>query len=301
MPTHHAKITLSLLFLFFAATIMMASDNSSNITYTKYDSLKVVRLLMKGARQPKGTNLILYYGKSLEGVPYVAHTLEVNKTEKLVVNMKQMDCTTFVETVIALTQTTKQGSQKWTDFTKWLSTIRYRNSRPEGYTSRNHYFIWWVDSNQRKNIITTMLDNRGIKARFTPSIQNIKIDYMTTHSSAYKMLKGNRRDIQTIAKLENETTGRKMKYIPASALGMSKQDMGYVEDGDILAICTKKKGLDTTHIGIAVWMDDGKLHLLNASQIHKKVILEPMTLKEYMAKHPTQLGVWVLRVNNVCL
>ena len=86
-----------------------------------------------------------------------------------------------------------------------------------------------------------------------------------------------------------------MMYIPQVNLGLSKQKMKWVENGDILALCTRKKGLDTTHIGIAVWGADGKLHLLNASQIHKKVVLEPMTLKEYMSNHPSQLGVWVVK------
>ncbi|MBQ2498070.1 MAG: DUF1460 domain-containing protein, partial [Prevotella sp.] len=58
---------------------------------------------------------------------------------------------------------------------------------------------------------------------------------------------------------------------------------------------TSKKGLDTSHVGIAVWHKDG-LHLLNASMIHKKVVEEPMTLKQYMQKHLSQTGIRVVRV-----
>lgn len=58
---------------------------------------------------------------------------------------------------------------------------------------------------------------------------------------------------------------------------------------------TNKKGLDTTHIGIASWHQDG-LHMLNASSIHKKVIDEPMLLRTYMMKHPSQIGIRVCRV-----
>jgi hypothetical protein len=57
---------------------------------------------------------------------------------------------------------------------------------------------------------------------------------------------------------------------------------------------TNKKGLDTSHIGIASWHKDG-LHMLNASSVHKKVIEEPMTLFKYMQKHPSQIGVRVVR------
>ena len=64
---------------------------------------------------------------------------------------------------------------------------------------------------------------------------------------------------------------------------------------DNVTIITNKKGLDTTHIGLASWHADG-LHLLNASSIHKKVIDEPMTLYTYMQKHPSQIGIRACRV-----
>ena len=68
-----------------------------------------------------------------------------------------------------------------------------------------------------------------------------------------------------------------------------------IKDGDIIAIITSKSGLDTSHIGIAVWHSDG-LHLLNASQIRKNVVEEPMTLHDYMKKHSAQIGIRVIRV-----
>lgn len=47
-------------------------------------------------------NAMLKYGLSFLKTPYVAHTLEVNDEEKLVVNFDEVDCTTFVEYVLAL-------------------------------------------------------------------------------------------------------------------------------------------------------------------------------------------------------
>ena len=88
-----------------------------------------------------------------------------------------------------------------------------------------------------------------------------------------------------------------MRYIPRVNLNKGRQTpLGLIKDGDILAIVTRKQGLDTSHIGFALWGKDGKLHLLNASQIHKKVVSEPMTLFEYMGKHPSQLGIRVIDV-----
>ena len=41
-------------------------------------------------------------GTSFIGTPYVAHTLEVPGPERLVVNLQGLDCTTFVEKIVAL-------------------------------------------------------------------------------------------------------------------------------------------------------------------------------------------------------
>ena len=293
------------LLLFFVCMLASGGTNADNVTYTDADSIKVVSLLTEGnkayAKNPQ-LNLMLYYGKQLQGLPYVAHTLEVNKTEKLVVNLRQLDCTTFVETVFALSLTTKSGSVKWTDYCRNLQTIRYAGGKPEGYTSRNHYFLWWVEKNKEKGLVSTPMHDAMVKlvssGKQLPSYirkQTIDIDYMSTHSSAYSMLDGNKQDIATIKEKERKSKGEIVYYIPPTKIGLSKKQLGgYVNDGDILAIATKKKGLDTTHIGIASWGKDGKLHLLNASQVRKKVVLEPMTLQQYMKKHPTQLGIWVI-------
>ena len=282
-------------------SILWNLNASAQVTYTKQDSIKLVGFLKMGVKY-KCTNkkdLMLFYGNKLKGVPYVAATLEVNKTECLIVNLRQLDCTTFVETVLALAMTTSEGSVKWTDYCKNLKKIRYKDGIMNEYPSRNHYFLWWVESNRRQGIVTTPMDvdySRGnLQKQKIYKRQIIDISWMSTHTSSYPMLKNNNRFIKEIANHEKQSKGKMMMYIPYFNLGMSKQKMKWVEDGDILAICTKKKGLDTTHIGIAEWGKDGKLHLLNASQIHKKVVLEPMTLKEYMSHHPSQLGVWVVR------
>lgn len=290
-------------FLSLIVPLFFCALSASGVTYTKEDSVKVVRLLRAGALQPSGSNLMLYYGRRLEGVPYVAHTLEVNSKEQLVVNLRQLDCTTFVETVFALVLTTRHGSTKWDDFCHWLETMRYKEGRADGYPSRNHYFLWWVENNERKGLVSQPLKQFAtatVNEKYPYARrQVINIDYMSTHPSLYKMLKGNKKDIATIAGMEKESCGKVMMYIPADKTGLSEQQLKYIKNGDILAICTKKKGLDTSHIGIALWGEDGKLHLLNASQIHKKVVLEPMTMRQYMSKHPTQLGLWVIRPTGI--
>ena len=44
-----------------------------------------------------------------------------------------------------------------------------------------------------------------------------------------------------------------------------------------------------------MWQADG-LHLLNASMIHKKVVLEPLTLYDYLQQHPSHTGIRIVRI-----
>ena len=79
-----------------------------------------------------------------------AHTLEVNEEEKLVVNFDEVDCTTFVEYVLALALSpVKNGTIDNADYARTLQSIRYRDSKIDGYTSRLHYIADWVNNGVR--------------------------------------------------------------------------------------------------------------------------------------------------------
>jgi hypothetical protein len=116
------------------------------------------------------------------------------------------------------------------------------------------------------------------------------------HPDLYAMLKDKPEDVKKIAQLEKAVSGTRVRYIPSNLLNESEKVLKHVKDGDILALVTKKSGLDVSHVGFAEWGKDGKLHLLNASSIHKKVVLEPMTLYQYIQKHPSVLGIRVIRI-----
>ena len=260
------------------------------IFYLKSDSVKVVSLLRK-AKADKPSNLMLYFAHQFEGVPYVAHTLEISMVEKLIINLRELDCTTLVETVFALALTAKQGSVSWDDYCTNLALIRYRNGKPEGYASRNHYFYWWVESNKQKKLITLPEIPATLKQR-----QVINVNYMSNHIDSYRMLKNGGAKVQKLIRdYEKASFGKVMYYIPAAQLGKQKDVLSCIHDGDILAIVTRRQGLDTSHIGIAEWGSDGFLHLLNASKLAKKVILDSRSINKYMATQRLQQGVWVIR------
>ena len=268
------------------------SLSTQAVTYEWEDSTRVADLLQQARQQPPNRNMILFFARQFLGIPYVGHTLEVNKEEELVVNLRQLDCTTFVETVTALTLAFRHDGLGWDDYLQWLLTIRYNNGKLDGYCSRNHYFSQWIDSNTRLGLVN---EQTSASYPFTAS-QQLQLNFMSTHPDLYAMLKDKPDDVKKIAQLEKAVSGTKVRYIPASLLNESKRALKYVRDGDILALVTKKSGLDVSHVGFAEWGTDGKLHLLNASSIHKKVVLEPMTLYQYAQKHPSVLGIRVIRI-----
>lgn len=287
--------------LFAALLLLEAHITAQAVTYQQTDSLKVVSLLTKGKQRPAGENLTLFYANQLKGLPYVGKTLEVNPKEELAINLRELDCTTLVENVVALVLTTRQGSTRFSDFCRNLERIRYRDGRLNGYASRNHYFSEWIESNSRQDLVSEITgkktDGRGYYYPFVDT-QVLACNYMGLHPDRYPMLRNDAQALRQIKANEKRINGKTVRYVPRRLLGRSRRELSLIEDGDILAIVTKKAGLDVSHLGFAVWGRDGKLHLLNASQIHKKVVLEPMTLEEYMKKHPTQLGVRVIRVKN---
>ena len=281
--------------LFLWGFVSVLSMGLSAQTYTRADSLKVERLLAEAALRGDVTNWTLYFAEKFIGTPYVASTLEVNDEEELVVNLRQLDCTTLVENVVALTLTVREPAPSFAAFCRNLEKIRYRGGVRDGYASRNHYFSEWIASNENLGVVEEIRGKKEEGYRPFVAVQCLELDYMSTHPSAYPMLEGNAGELRRIRTNEQAFDGQAVRYVPVSWLGKGQEELDDIHDGDILAIVTRKKGLDTSHLGFAVWKE-GRLHLLNASSIHKKVVLEPMTLRQYMQKHPSQLGVRVVRV-----
>ena len=255
------------------------------------DSVVMERLLASG------DTTTLYYARQLLGKPYVAHTLEVNDREQLVVNLRQLDCTTLVETVCALTLTAREGRRDYQSFCHHLQQLRYRQGRLDGYPSRLHYFSDWIDDNAAMGLVHEITSNVGGDLQSPPftAIQTLNINYMSTHPQAYKALREHPEMVKQIAAQEKRLTGREYRYIPKTEKTDNKLLKQFIHDGDILAITCSKPGLDIAHLGFAVWREDG-LHLLNASQLHKKVVEEPMNLWQYLSKHSSHTGIRVIRL-----
>lgn len=279
---------LFLAILFFASFICCHA-----VQYSKADSMKVVSLL-KEARKRKLSGqqeCVMFFTKQFYGIPYVAKTLEVNKKEQLIVNLRELDCTTYVENVVALTFCVKNGKYGFEDFCNYLRKIRYQKNVPVAYPARLHYYTAWIESNTAAGIC------REIQSPVPPftATQKIRVDFMSKHTDKYPMLHGNADNISKIREMEKKLNGKTYRYISKSQVKNTKLLRQTIHNGDIIVIITNINGLDTQHLGFAVWHKDG-LHLINASSVHHKVVEEPMLLYTYLQKRKTMPGIRIVRL-----
>ena len=93
--------------------------------------------------------LMIHTALFFRGTPYVASTLE-KEPEGLVVNLRELDCTTFAETVLALSRTLREEKTTFENFCENLQRLRYREGTIGDYTDRLHYMTDWFYENERK-------------------------------------------------------------------------------------------------------------------------------------------------------
>ena len=205
---------------------------------------------------------VVRLAETFVGWTYTPQTLEVPGPERVVVNLAELDCVTFIENVLALVRyQARFGAVDEADpelarerYESLLEAIRYRGGGLSGYTSRLHYFSEWLTDNQ----------DRGLVALRTAELGGIEdaeaIDFMSTHPSAYPALADDADAVQAIRDVENRLNRNARLYIPDLAIGGIADR---ISDGDLIAATSTVTGLDIAHTGIAIRID-GRLHLLHA-------------------------------------
>jgi hypothetical protein len=229
--------------------------------------------------------LMVKLGTWFMETPYVAHTLEKGDEEQLVVNLRELDCTTLVENCLALAKTIQSGEHTFEQFTKKLKNVRYRNGKIDGYTSRLHYTTDWIFDNQQKKLVRNLSKEIGA----TPYPK--EINFMSTHPDSYRQLKDSSHLVEIIAQKENDINSRQHFYIPEEKLAEVENQL---MDGDIVGITTSINGLDISHMGILM-RKAGRIHLLHASSTAEKVVLSDETLEEYLMNSKSTTGIMVAR------
>lgn len=248
-------------------------------------------LTAAGVKTPVETTVVI--GKQFLGRPYVAHTLDVNPAEQLVVNTREFDCTTYLETVIALSLAWQDVADKSNEllfeqtFRKYLTKIRYRNGQIDGYASRLHYFSDWLRDNERQGILI------DVTHELPGSMSVAKpLSYMTATTRKYPRL-SDPVVFKQVAKTEASLSQQSFSFLPKKSI---RQAECLIREGDIIMLTAARPGLDMKHVGIAVRQANGRMHLMHASSEQRAVIISPYPLSDYVLSHKYMSGIRVARL-----
>lgn len=198
------------------------------------------------------------------GTPYQAQTLigSPMTPEKLVVDLRSVDCFTYLDYVEAL-----RKSSSYAGFVQNLVRTRYSDNQVS-YFHRRHFFTDWA-ATQPVNAYDVTRE-------------------LSEHSlSVTKDLNRKADGSPFLAQLG--VTRRQVNYIPSRYVDQAL--LARLRTGDYIGIYTPEQGLDVTHAGIYITTDQGPM-LRNASYrvANMKVVDSP-----FLAYVKSVPGIVVLR------
>lgn len=255
----------------------LTADDS--IFYTKAKAIQPVKQLSIAT---------LRTARSWVGAPYVHGTLDKWATEKLVINLRQLDCWTYVEASLAVALAAKDSLPSIERYACFLQQLRYRNSVIDGYGSRIHYFSDWLLNADSLGYV------KDITAELGGVLMKKKTSYMTDMAWDYPKLY-DQTELKKVQISQDRINAHDWYFIPKSKVaGMENK----IQDGDIIILTSSRHNLDVEHQGFAVRGADGRIHLMHASSTGKKVILSTRRLSDYLQRLPVMSGIIVARINN---
>lgn len=221
---------------------------------------------------------------SFVNVPYQAGTLDGYDDEKLICRNDAFDCVTLVEYVVALSLYQMQKSKNSSTLEQFLTKIRYRKGKLDGYGSRLHYFSEWIDQQ----------NDLGWCEDLTCAMGGIpyqkQVNFISKHKEKYPKISNDK--IHLEMKIAEKNINAKVRcFIPKKDLPRYER---HILSGDIIAITTNIEGLDIVHVGFA-YFNVGKLYLLHASQEIGKVSITNVPLYDYLKSKSKHTGIMVIR------
>ena len=267
-------------------TIHSIRNNTCSVVYTPEDIAifeKYMGEMGRYAEESMG-EIVIRSALFFTGTPYVAGTLE-SEQESLTVNLREMDCVTFMESVLALSRTLKKGESSFADYCDNLREIRYRNGEIGDYSSRLHYTSDWLYDNEKKGILKSTTGK--------PEEQRISfnLNIMTSNLDSYKQLKDNPELVEKMRLIEKEAGSRSFSYFPKDRIGVSAK---YFDNGDIVAFLSSIAGIDVAHTGI-IYFREGEPTLIHASSRKMEVTVEELSLEHYCLQNRSYLGILVAK------
>ncbi len=276
----------------------VVSDTIAGTVWTREDWRIFEAKVRWGARQRLDTLpiglAIARLAETFVGTQYTPATLEVPGPERLVVNLRELDCVTLVENVIALarfirgdgTVALANPSRARERYESYLRRMRYRGGVIDGYPSRLHYFSEWLADNERHGAVLRLTKELG------GIVEPASISFMSSHVKVYRQL-GDSGALAAIKRVEAALNADpRRSYIPKARIASLTTG---IRDGDIIAATSALPGLDVAHTGIALWQN-GELHLLHAPLVGKSVEISQRPLAERILAIHNQDGIMVARV-----
>ncbi|MBL7826509.1 MAG: DUF1460 domain-containing protein [Saprospiraceae bacterium] len=224
----------------------------------------------------------LAVAESFLGTPYVLGVLDRSQTEKLTVNLRELDCWTFVENSVAIAMT---ADGKFDSYVRTLEELRYWGGNISGYGSRIHYFTGWLLQAEKRGLLQDMTHAMG-GIRYEK-----RIGYISARPHKYPKI-NNEKVLKDIRMAENRLNAHEWYFIPQAQIAKMEH---LIQEGDIICITSAKKDLDIAHQGFAVKLN-GRIHLMHASSLSKRVILSRQPLSSYVISQPGQTGIMVARL-----
>jgi len=272
--------------LFFFLSLTLQAQTSCSLESRQKLEKELTKISTKQSSDRTIQDLAVEIGKDFLATPYVEKTLELPGEEQLVINLMGVDCTTYLETVIALARLAQNGDYTFQAFEKELELIRYRRGKNEGYSSRLHYFSDWMYANGEKGLFQDITEEiGGIPYSNTPS-------FMSENPQFYPQL-ADPKNLAAIKVTEAEIGKRNYFFIPKEKIS-SLEDS--IQSGDIIAITTSIPNLDMVHVGFA-FEKNGRIHLMHASSKNAEVEISQMPLHDYLSGNKSQSGIMVSRLS----
>jgi hypothetical protein len=208
---------------------------------------------------------ISYLSRQFLGIQYKGNTLagDVDTEELFTVNLEEMDCSTFIDYVAAMSL-----SDSFSSFRANLKRVRYQNGIVS-FVRRNHFFTDWAAYNPGLFEDVTAEIAPGRTRKIAKQL-NVKEDGLPFVPGVRPV----RRDIC---------------YIPSQAMDEAVVDR--LESGDYIGIYSGMKGLDVSHVGVYIREGDNIIFRHASSRTENMKVLD----EAFMPYASSKPGIICLR------
>ncbi len=269
-----------------------------------------------------------YIGKPYEG-GYAGDGPRGVMNSNPIVCLNKFDCTTFVESVAALSRADSAGG-----FKVEAARIRYHNGAVK-YEERKHFAEYdWIPGNVKAGIISDITEDiagsnvkvvkdvidrdKWLHTNYDEMIAKIRKqvteDVHAGHNRELVTAEGNKK-IKEIEELKKKTpastpTPVQLSYVPIETLLNDAATVARIPSGSVFSMVRSGTtwqfpngkmgyvGTVVSHQGFLI-RKDGKMYIRHASSVQKQIVDEPLDdyLRLMREGNPTYVGLNITRIN----